>query len=245
MQTNYEAALKRVLAHEGGYCNDAGDPGGPTNWGITIYDARMYWKRDADADDVKAMPIDVAKRIYKTKYWDAMRCDELPAGVDYAVFDFGVNSGISRSIKYLESIIGVPQDGKADDVLIKTVASMPAKPIITDLCDKRLAFLKSLKTWSTFGNGWNRRVAEVKGAALKMADGIASGPATPVNTPKTDKPDTAPKPNTARNTTTTAAGAGTVIAATQSHSVEIAIVILVIGIAVMLGVHFFWPKAQS
>lgn len=194
MQQNYDAALKRVLAHEGGYCNDKDDPGGPTNWGITIYDARAYWKRDADADDVKAMPVDVAKRIYKTKYWDAMRCDELPSGVDYAVMDFGVNSGISRSIKYLEAIANVPTDGKPDDVLIKTIANMPAKSVITELCDNRLAFLKSLRTWATFGNGWGRRVAEVKGAALKMADGIASGPATPVTTPKTEKPDTSTKP---------------------------------------------------
>lgn len=196
MQTNYDTALKRVLAHEGGYTNDAEDPGGPTNWGITIYDARMYWKRDADADDVKAMPLDVAKRIYKTKYWDAMRCDELPSGVDYAVFDFGVNSGIARSVKFLEAVAGVSVDGKPDDLLIRTVANMPAKSVITDLCAKRLAFLKGLKTWDTFGRGWGRRVSEVQAAALAMAG--SSAPPTPipgpVTTPKTDKPDTATKP---------------------------------------------------
>lgn len=194
MQQNYDAALKRVLAHEGGYCNDKDDPGGPTNYGITIFDARMYWKRDADADDVKAMPRDVACRIYKSKYWDAMRCDELPSGIDYAVMDFGVNSGVPRSLKYLEAIAGVPVDGKPDDVLIRTIANMPAKAIITELCDKRLAFLKGLKTWETFGNGWGRRVREVKEAALKMADGVPAPLPGPVTTPKTEKPDTATKP---------------------------------------------------
>jgi lysozyme family protein len=196
MQANYETSLKRVLAHEGGYTDDPRDPGGATNWGITIFDARMYWKRDATAEDVKAMPLDVAKRIYKSKYWDAMRCDELPAGVDYAVFDFGVNSGISRSLKFLEGIASVPVDGKADDTLIRTVANMPAKPVITELCNKRLVFLQGLKTWPVFGNGWGRRVAEVKDAAIVMASNSAT-PASmpkPAKTPKTEKPTTATKP---------------------------------------------------
>src|SRR5690242_18712533 len=172
MDKNYDEALKRVLAHEGGYTNHPDDPGGPTNWGITIWDARKYWKRDADADDVRAMPLEVAKRIYKSKYWDAMRCDELPSGIDYAVFDFGVNSGPTRALKVLEDIIGVRETGNPDDVLIRTVKHLPAKPVVTELCDKRLAFLKGLKTWPVFGNGWGRRVAEVRGAALSMADAI-------------------------------------------------------------------------
>jgi lysozyme family protein len=196
MQANFDQALKRVLAHEGGYTNHPSDPGGPTNWGITIHDARMYWKRDADADDVRGMPLDVAKRIYKTKYWDAMRCDELPSGVDYAVMDFGVNSGIGRSIRLLESIAGVPADGKPDDTLIRTVANMPSKPVITELCNKRLVFLKGLKTWPVFGNGWGRRIAEVKDAALKMVDAVRAPTPTPLRTPKgrSERPDTATKP---------------------------------------------------
>ena len=195
MKDIYDDSLRRVLAHEGGYTNHPSDPGGPTNWGITIHDARAYWKRDADAADVRAMPKEVAKRIYKSKYWDAMRCDELPAGVDYAVFDFGVNSGISRSLKFLEAIAGVPQDGKPDDVLIRTVANLPPAPVITELCDKRLAFLKRLKTWPVFGAGWGRRVAEVKSAGLKMASGSILPPPLPGKpSAKTDKPDTATKP---------------------------------------------------
>jgi len=196
MQANFDQALKCVLAHEGGYSNHPSDPGGPTNWGITIHDARMYWKRDADADDVRGMPLDVAKRIYKSKYWDAMRCDELPSGLDYAVMDFGVNSGIGRSIRFLESIAGVPADGKPDDTLIRTVANMPSKPVITELCNKRLVFLRGLKTWPVFGNGWGRRVADVKDAALKMADAVRAPTPTPLRAPKgrSERPDTATKP---------------------------------------------------
>lgn len=196
MDYNFNDSLRRVFAHEGGYTDHPSDPGGPTNWGITIHDARAYWKRDASADDVSAMPKDVAKRIYKTKYWDAMRCDELPSGVDYAVFDFGVNSGVSRSLKFLERIAGVPEDGKPDDTLIRTVAHLPPKTVITELCNRRLAFLRGLKTWPVFGKGWGRRVAEVKADALKMAD-LVPLPAPHTSkepTAKTDRPDNATKP---------------------------------------------------
>ena len=105
--SSYDEALKRVLVHEGGYSNHPSDPGGPTNWGITIHDARAYWKRDATAADVRNMPVEVAKDIYRSKYWDAMRCDELPAGVDYAVFDYGVNSGIGRAGKVLRRLVAL------------------------------------------------------------------------------------------------------------------------------------------
>lgn len=196
MQTNFEEVLRRVLAHEGGYTNHPSDPGGPTNWGITIHDAQAYWKRNADADDVQAMPKEVARRIYKTKYWDAMRCDELPSGVDYAVMDFGVNSGVGRSVRFLEAIAGVPADGRPDDLLIRAVANLPAKPIVTELCNKRLVFLKGLKTWPVFGNGWAGRVAEVRDAALKMADDVRVPAPTPIQAPKgkSGKPDTTTKP---------------------------------------------------
>jgi lysozyme family protein len=195
MQANFDEALRRVLAHEGGYTNHPSDPGGPTNWGITIHDARAYWKRDAGADDVRAMPKEVAKRIYKSKYWDAMRCDELPSGVDYAVMDFGVNSGVSRSLKFLEAVAGVPTDGKPDDTLIRAIANMPAKPMISELCNKRLVFLKGLGTWPVFGNGWARRVAEVKDAALKMADNVRVPTPSPLEAPKgkSEKPNTTTK----------------------------------------------------
>src|SRR6185369_7462378 len=83
----YDAAMVRVFADEGGYTNDPVDPGGATNWGITIYDARMYWKRDATPNDVRNMPKAVAAEIYRKHYANPMRYDDLPAGVDYGVLD--------------------------------------------------------------------------------------------------------------------------------------------------------------
>ena len=180
--SSYEAALARVLAHEGGYTNDPADPGGPTNFGITIHDYRKYVKPAATATDVRAMTVDEAKAIYRGQYWDAQRCDELPAGVDYAVFDYGVNSGIGRSVKVLQQCLGVAMDGKIGPATLAAAAAADAEALIAEICDKRLRFLQSLRTWPVFGKGWARRVAEVKSAALAMAATAKPAPvaATPV-----------------------------------------------------------------
>lgn len=173
----YDEALARLLAHEGGYCNHPADPGGPTNFGITIYDYRRYAKPDATAADVKAMTVDEAKRIYRAKYWDAQACDALPAGIDYAVFDYGVNSGIGRSKKVLQRVVGVTADGVLGPQTLRAAAQSDPKIVIAGICDERLRFLKGLRTWSVFGRGWSRRVAEVEAVALAFAAN-ASAPAT-------------------------------------------------------------------
>ena len=174
--SSYEEALRLLLAHEGGYTNDAADPGGPTNFGITIADYRQYAKPDATVADVKAMRIDDAKRIYRAHYWDALRCDDLPAGVDYSVFDYGVNSGIGRSGRVLRRCLKLPDDtSTVTDVVVAAARAFDAGALISTICEERLRFLQSLKTWSVFGKGWGKRVADVKTAALAM---VAAAPAT-------------------------------------------------------------------
>lgn len=151
---NREAAIKATLKWEGGYTNNPSDPGGPTNWGITIADAKRYWKSNATAADVKAMPQSVAVDIYRNKYWKTSYydCDKLDSGVDLAVFDFGVNSGPSRAKRYLLLSIG----GTSEET-------------INNLFDKRLEFLRSLKTWPTFGAGWSHRCDDLRKVSLNLA----------------------------------------------------------------------------
>lgn len=165
---SYNESLKHVLEYEGGYTNDAGDPGGPTNWGITIWDARAYWKPKATAADVRAMPLSVAKEIYRTKYWAKMDCDLLPPGVDLCVFDFGVNSGIARSAKSLQRRVGVSVDGIIGPKTVLAAQSTDAVKLINYLCADRLAYLQGLGIWRLFGRGWGRRVRDVRAAALAM-----------------------------------------------------------------------------
>lgn len=200
--SSYDEALSRLLVHEGGYSNHPSDPGGPTNFGITLADARAYWKRDATAADVRAMPRAVAREIYRTKYWAALRGNDLPAGVDYAVFDYGVNSGIGRAGKVLRRLVGLPDATSAiDGDVIAAVWRRPPRRLIEAICDERLAFLQSLRTWGVFGNGWGRRVREVRAAALAMAEPPVAqerGPAPAKAGDAAPQPaDAAPQPSSA------------------------------------------------
>lgn len=175
---SYSAALTRLLKDEGGYTDHPSDPGGPTNFGITLADARRYWKGNATADDVRMLPQSVARKIYREQYWNALRCDELPAGVDYAVFDYGVNSGVGRAGKVLRRSLKLSDRTSvvSDDVIAAAKASA-ARDLVVAICAERLAFLKSLKTFSVFGRGWTARVSGVRAAALAMAERRAIAPA--------------------------------------------------------------------
>ena len=146
MKSTYDVCLPLLLAHEGGYSNHPSDPGGPTNFGITIFDYRKYVNPGATAADVRAMTVEEAKRIYRARYWDAQRCDELPAGLDYAVFDYGINSGIGRSAKVLRRLLGLPDRSVtiSDDVIGATHAVDPTT-LVSRICDERLRFLRSLR----------------------------------------------------------------------------------------------------
>jgi lysozyme family protein len=178
---SYAQALAALLVHEGGYSNHPADPGGPTNWGITLADARRYWKGDAAADDVRRMPQSVARKIYRERYWNALRCDDLPAGVDYAVFDYGVNSGVGRAGKVLRRVLGLPDNTSAvTDAVIGAANNADAVRTVSAICAERMAFLKRLKTFGVFGRGWTRRVASVEAAALAMArnEAVRNAPST-------------------------------------------------------------------
>lgn len=169
MKANYAKCLELVLKHEGGYVNHPKDPGGATNFGVTqaVYDAyRPHAKQS-----VKFITGSEVAAIYRKQYWDKIKGDELPAGVDYAVFDFAVNSGVSRSAKYLQRLVGVGDDGQIGPATLSAVRAKNAATLATDLCHKRLLFLQGLKTFATFGKGWTRRVNEVRTIAQQMAGG--------------------------------------------------------------------------
>lgn len=175
MDQNYAQSLKYVWEWEGGYTNHPSDPGGPTNWGITIHDYRRYINPKGTAADVKNMKQAQAAEIYRQKYWLIQHCELMPDGVDYAMFDFGINSGIGRSQKFLQNILKVTPDGI---IGAKTLAALNAQDpqfVIIALCSARLKFVKGLKTWPVFGKGWRRRIAGVQDGALKMYRAQAQG----------------------------------------------------------------------
>ena len=170
MLSQYETCVQLVLAHEGGYSNHPSDPGGPTNFGITIDDYRKYVKADASAADIKAMTLAEASRIYRIRYWNAQRCDDLSAGVDYAIFDYGVNSGIHRSGRVLRRLLDLPAvSSLISEEVIAAAQQADACQLVARICDERLEFLRKLRTWRVFGKGWSRRVADVRKVAIAMA----------------------------------------------------------------------------
>jgi lysozyme family protein len=168
MKQGYDTSLAAVLRSEGGYVNDPRDPGGATNKGVTqaVYDDYRKGLGSPPRTVKQITPSETAA-IYKHRYWDAVRGDDLPAGVDYAVFDLAVNSGVSRASRFLQDVCCVNADGKIGPVTIAAASHNP-KHIVEALMDKRLAFLRTLGTFGHFGKGWTNRCNEVRATALGM-----------------------------------------------------------------------------
>lgn len=188
MDRNFARALKLVLIHEGGWSDNPADPGGATMKGVTLATFRRYVKPSATKADLRKITDAQLSTIYRRHYWDAVAGAELPDGVDYAVFDFAVNSGPSRAAKYLQAVAGVTQDGKIGPATLKAVRAKTHASVIHELCDARLAFLKRLDTWKTFGKGWSSRVLGVRSEALKMA-----APGVSIPTPSSPPVGAAPQ----------------------------------------------------
>ena len=169
MKENFESCLKSVLHHEGGYVNHPSDPGGMTNLGVTKRVWEEWVGHEVDEKTMRALTPEIVGPMYKAKYWDKVKGDDLPAGVDYCVFDAAINSGPGRAAKWLQAAVGVDPDGGIGPKTLQAVASMDANELVSAYNDRRLSFLHDLPTWNTFGKGWARRVAEVKAAGLDMA----------------------------------------------------------------------------
>jgi lysozyme family protein len=190
----FDPSLRKTLVHEGGYVNHPSDPGGPTNFGITLATYRASVKPDATAADIQAMPLAHAKSIYRQKYAAPIRFDDLPAGVDYAVFDYAVNSGVGRAGKVLRRVLRMPDNTSAiTSEVIERARAIDSRQLVAAICDERIAFLKSLRTWPTFGAGWGRRVADVRRGAAAFIAQEAARQSQPASEPQPEPP-VAPTP---------------------------------------------------
>lgn len=168
MQSNFPLALSWTGLSEGGFVNDPLDPGGATNHGIT-HISLAIWRgvKSVTAAQVKALTKAEADQIYKAMYWDKVRGDLLPSGLDYAVFDYGVNSGPRRAIKDLQRalnalfVANLKVDGWIGEKTLDAIGMLDTQllvELISDYCHRRWAFMKSLKHWKRFKNGWTTRV---------------------------------------------------------------------------------------
>ena len=179
---NLSFALREILKHEGGYVDHPRDPGGATNMGIarkTLAAWRgvsPWWK--LAKSEVKALKLREVRAIYKAKYWNLVAGNILPSGIDFAMFDFAVNSGPSRAVKTLQGLVKTRRDGIIGKITLRAlkgrIARVGVAAIVKAICSARLSFLRRLKTFSTFGRGWVRRVKSVQLSALAMVEGAGN-----------------------------------------------------------------------
>lgn len=169
MKSTYKKAMQWVARSEGGYVNHPKDPGGATNHGITqrVYDSYRR-RKHAGKTTVRYITADEVAEIYRVQYADQVRYDDLPAGVDYAVLDYAINSGVRRSAKAIQRIVGVRADGVIGNVTLAAIDDKSPSLLVKALCDQRLSFLQRLRNWRYFGRGWSRRVMFVRRNALGL-----------------------------------------------------------------------------
>ncbi len=168
MKENFEVSLALLLDDEGGFSNHPMDPGGMTNLGVTKRAWEAWKKRPVTEEEMQELTPEKVAPFYKEMYWDLARCDDLPDGVDYCVFDLAVNSGVSRAVKTLQECLGVVADGKIGPKTLAAMAAADPKKLTEGIIEKRLLFLQSLVAWGTFGRGWGKRVVSVRRHALGM-----------------------------------------------------------------------------
>ena len=172
MKENWDKSFELVIKSEGGYVNDPADPGGETNLGVTKAAWSSYLARPIEDGEMKALTKDMVKPFYKKMYWDKLKCDSLPIGVDYAVFDFGVNAGTGQSAKFLQRAVGAADDGSIGPGTLSYVARMDKEEILNKFSEQKNQFYKGIverkPTQGKFLNGWLSRVAHVKEISTNM-----------------------------------------------------------------------------
>jgi len=171
MRENFEKSLTALLNHEGGYVNHPHDPGGRTNLGVTQDVWEDWIDRAVSEAEMKALTPAKVAPLYRELYWDRIKGDKLPSGVDYVVFDAAVNSGVRRASQWLQTTVAAVADGAIGEQTLKLVLLTNPQILIDKYSANRLAFLQRLATWPTFGKGWERRIEEVNTTANSFAAG--------------------------------------------------------------------------
>ncbi len=164
MKANFDKCLEMLLHHEGGYVNHPDDPGGETNLGVT----KKVYVASGGKKSMKKLTVKDVAPIYKKSYWARLKCDDLPSGLDFCAFDWGVNSGTGRAAKALQKICGASVDGAIGPKTLALINRQNPKYMIEEFGKIRQEFYESLGTFKTFGKGWTRRNKETTEASISM-----------------------------------------------------------------------------
>lgn len=170
---NFDECLRELLVHEGGFVNHPKDPGGVTNLGVTKATYEDWVKHPVSVDFMRKLTVNHVRALYKSNYWDVVKGNDLPAGLDLCLFDFAVNAGPKRAARYLQVMLGVEADGQIGVQTLRRlqeyVRQKGVPHTINRYQDARRAYYPKLPTFATFGKGWLRRVDDVTREALLMA----------------------------------------------------------------------------
>ena len=119
--SDFDLAIPTVLRHEGGFVDDANDPGGATNYGVSlrwlkskglISDLEHKTGTDDAVSAVKKMTRDEAAAFYKEFWWDAYKYEEMAQQIIATkVLDMAVNLGAPRAHRFVQTVVGAQVDG--------------------------------------------------------------------------------------------------------------------------------------
>ena len=165
---NFQTALKNLLEDEGGFSNDKRDPGGITNLGITLRTWQQWQRRVVDAQEMRNLTADQVTPLYRENYWNAVKGDQLPNGVDYLVFDFAVNAGVRKAIQTLQKVLEVKTDGVIGPVTLTAIKEADPEELIREFTEAKEDHYKSLDTFEDFGEGWMARSERVEQRATEL-----------------------------------------------------------------------------
>ncbi len=253
----YKPFVDRMIGrYEGGYGWSKADTGGPTKYGVTCFDLAEHRGQKMNsmaswAPIVQAMTLPEAEEIYATKYAAAIRYNDLPAGPDVVMMDYGVNSGISRPIRVARAILGVPGGAVMDQKLLDAIRKTDPAKFVTDMLAERLHFMHAIRggsAWAEFGGGWGARVADLKAYALHLATAapgtviVADAPdLTKVSMPKAKHGD----PRVLHKTIKATVGTATASGSTHFAGLPTELVFILIGFCVVGGVAFVLHSKQK
>lgn len=254
----YNAFVGRMIGkYEGGYGWNRKDTGGPTKYGITCYDLAAHMGQKMDSMErwapiVQNMSLATAEEIYRTKYANGIRYNDLPAGVDVEMFDYGVNSGVTRPIRSVRAILNVPGQAVMDQGLVDAIRKADPVKLIEAISAERLHFMHAIRNgtaWQEFGGGWGARVADLRAYALHLAasPGTVAEPTAPdltkVSLPKAKHGD----PAVVKKTVATTVGTATTSGATSHLSgLPIELTAILVGFVIVGGAAYvLWQEQKA
>jgi lysozyme family protein len=151
--SSFDDAFTALMGNEGSYVNNPADPGGATRWGITERVARA----NGYVGEMRALPLETARDIFKRLYWDPLHLDEFDSRIAFQMADSNFNGG--QTVRWAQAAAGAAVDGKMGPMTIAAIRMADPHSFIMAFLSQRLTYLTNLATWSTFGKGWTRRIA--------------------------------------------------------------------------------------